>query len=147
MRILIASLLLSLASSVHASESTSFKTIDVYLDSEEPFAAWQFTLADRNSLMRVVGVENGESPVFSATPYYDRDAVASGTADRIIVADFSLAQREQLPSGRVRIATVHVMLAGDGEPDFDLQLVTATTEDGHIVDAVISLESDTGSTR
>jgi hypothetical protein len=38
------------------------------------------------------------------------------------------------------------MLSGAGQPDFDLQLVTATTRNGDVIDAVISLDSDTGST-
>ena len=122
-----------------------FVAVNVYLDSTQPVAAWQFELADQNGLMKVVGVENGDSAAFSRAPYYDREAVQLGTADRIVVADFSLADSSQLPSGHARIATVHLMLSGAGEPAFKLELVTAVTHDGEVIDASISLESPTGS--
>ena len=78
----------------------------------KPVAAWQFRLSDRNSYIRIVGIENGDSDAFQDSPYYDRDAVNGGDAERIIVADFSLAVANQLPIGRTRIATVHIMISG-----------------------------------
>ncbi len=122
-----------------------FAAVDVYLDSAEPVAAWQFELNDRAGGMKVVGVEQGDSPAYGRAPYYDREAVRLGEADRIIVADYSLADVAELPSGRVRVATVHLMLSGDGDADFNLLLVTATTYDGVVTDARISLDVRTGS--
>ncbi len=122
-----------------------FAAVDVYLDSTEPVAAWQFELGDRAGIMKVVGVEQGDSPAYARAPYYDREAVRLGTADRIIVADYSLADAVELPSGRVRLATVHLMLDGDDDADFNLLLVTATTYDGVVTDARISLDVRTGS--
>ena len=55
-----------------------FMPVEVFLDSPEPVAAWQFELKDRNASMKVVGVENGDSDVFQPAPYYDRDAVTQG---------------------------------------------------------------------
>jgi len=116
-----------------------FVPVEVFLDSPEPVAAWQFELKDRNASMTVVGVENGGSDVFQRAPYYDREAVTRGDADRIVVADYSLAEESKLPSGRVRVATVHVMLEGDA--DFELNLVTANTADGRPIEAAtVSLE-------
>jgi len=122
-------------------DGSRFAAVDIYLDSAEPVAAWQFEFSSRNGLMKIVGVENGESAAFEGTPYYDREAVQLGTADRIIVADFSLADADLLPSGRIRIATLHLMLAGANAPTFDLHLVTAVTRDGRTIDASIRLES------
>ncbi len=122
-----------------------FAAVDVYLDSTEPVAAWQFELGDRAGIMKVVGVEQGDSPAYARAPYYDREAVRLGKADRIIVADYSLADAVELPSGRVRLATVHLMLDGDDDADFNLLLVTATTYDGVVTDARISLDVRTGS--
>ena len=122
-----------------------FVAVEIYLDSDEPVAAWQFDLKDRNGLMKVIGVENGENAAFGRTPYYDRQAVRESAADRIIVADFSLAEVNRLPTGRTRIATLHLMLTGAGEPAFNLNLITANTYDGKVVDASISLESPIGS--
>lgn len=124
-------------------ESSRFAAVDIYLDSAEPVAAWQFEFSSRNGLMKIVGVENGESAAFQETPYYDREAVQLGTADKIVVADFTLADTNELPSGRIRVATLHLMLTGTDAPQFDLELVTAVMRDGRTIDASISLESQT----
>lgn len=116
-----------------------FMPVEVFVDSPEPVAAWQFELKARNASMKVVGVENGGSDVFQRAPYYDREAVTRGEAHRIVVADYSLAEESELPSGRVRVATVHVML--DGDADFELNLVTANAADGRPIEAAtVSLQ-------
>lgn len=120
-----------------------FVAVDVYLQADRPLAAWQFEFSGPDA--RIVGVENGESGAFEGTPYYDREAVQLGTADRIVVADFSLAAPDELPSGRIRIATLHLMLTEAGEPEFNLDLVTAVTHDGAAIDASIALEPRRGS--
>ena len=132
-------------SPIALAQDIRFAAVDVYLDSTEPVAAWQFELSERRGMMKVVGVEQGESAAFERVPYYDREAVRQGQADRIIVADYSLADINDLPSGRSRIATIHLMLSGDSDADFNLQLVTATTYDGEVMDARISLAVRTGS--
>ena len=114
-----------------------FVPVEIHLDSPQPVAAWQFELGDRNGAMKVVGIERGGIPAFPDTPYYDREAVAEGDADRIIVADYTLADESRLPTGRMRLATLHLMLEADA--DFELRLVTATTFDGQAIDASIAL--------
>ena len=117
--------------------SPRFVPLDIHLDSPAALAAWQFELEDRNGAMKVVGVEHGGHAAFPRAPYYDREAVARGGAARIVVADYSLADASRLPVGRVRLATLHLMLTG--EPDFELRLVTATAPDGRAIEASISL--------
>lgn len=117
--------------------SPRFVPLEVQLDSPEPVAAWQFELKDRGAASKVVGIENGGHPSFRRAPYYDRAAVARGDTSRIVVADYSLADADELPAGRFRLATLHLMVRG--EPDFELRLVTATTPDGDAIDASISL--------
>ena len=131
---------------VHADRlAVTFTTVDIYLDSDEPIAAWQFELRETNGQMKVVGVENGDSDAFPRAPYFDREAVQLGTADRIIVADYSLDEGDKLPSRRFRVATIHLQLTGGEEPDFDLELIAAANTDGTKVDAAISIERPTGS--
>ena len=140
MKLLATLALLSLLSGgVWAEETRSprFVPLEIHLDSPEPVAAWQFELHDRAAATKVVGVENGGHPAFRRAPYYDRAAVAQGDTSRIVVADYSLAEPEQLPSDRFRIATLHLMVRG--EPDFELRLITAATPDGDVIDASISL--------
>lgn len=114
-----------------------FVPVEVYLESPEPVAAWQFEFADHAGAMQVVGIERGGHDAFPRAPYYDRDALASGTAPRIVVADYSLVSESALPQGRFRLATLHLML--EGEPDFALRLVTATTPNGAPINASIAL--------
>lgn len=123
----------------------TFAAVDVYLDAPDPVAAWQFELNDQHGLMKVVGVENGDSAAYTRAPYYDREAVRLGRADRIVVADYSLADTDELPVGRTRIATVHLMLDGLKDDDIKSTLITATTHDGRVIDATISLVLRSGS--
>ena len=143
--VFICSVCLSQHGAAQDPEYARFAAVEIYLHSSEPVAAWQFSLNEKNGLMKVVGVENGESAAFARTPYYDREAIRLGSADKVIVADFSLADENRLPSGRTRIATIHLMLTGTGEPAYNLYLITATAYDGRVVDASISLTSPPGS--
>ena len=131
------------ASAAQGDTAPRFLAVDVYLQADEPVAAWQFEFSGGKA--RIVGVENGNSRAFEGAPYYDREAVQRGTADRVVVADFSLAAPDALPSGRVRIATLHLMLEDAGPPEFHLDLVTAVTHDGAAIDASIALEPRRGS--
>lgn len=135
-------LLLALLLPVAGNAAPRFIAVDVYLSVDEPLAAWQFEFADTNGVTKIVGVESGDAAAFADAPYYDRSAVESGRAERVIVADFSLDA--DLPRGRVRIATLHLML--DGEPEFELTLKTATARDGTPLDATLTLEPGTRST-
>jgi hypothetical protein len=132
------------ARSPEPAPTVRFAALDIYLDCRTPVAAWQFELGERHGLMMVVGVENGESAAFERAPYYDREAVEHGRADRVIVADFSLQPAEKLPVGRTRIATIHVQLVGDQAPDYQLRLLAAGDSAGRPIDAEISLLIQTG---
>ena len=118
-------------------DTPRFVPVEIHLDSPQPVAAWQFELRDRDGTMKVVGIERGGIPAFPDVPYYDREAVAEGDADRIVVADYTLAEESRLPRGPMRLAILHLMLEGDA--DFELHLVTATTYDGRSIDASIAL--------
>ena len=117
-----------------------FAALDIYLEASEPFAAWQFELSEGTGQMLVVGVENGESAAFEDAPYYDLEAISAGVAERIIVADFTIKPAAELPSGRVRIATVHVRLNGPADPDYALRLIAAGNAAGEPIQASIDLD-------
>ena len=118
-----------------------FATVDIYLQTAEPLAAWQFELRESAGRMLVVGVENGQSPAFAGAPYYDLEAVSEGRADRIIVADYSLGPAADLPTGRARVARVHVQLRGSADPDYELRLVAAGGAGGEPIQATIEFET------
>lgn len=143
----IAAIVFALVMPANAADELRFASVDVYLDGGEPVAAWQFELSDKRRSMKVVGVENGDSAAYPRAPYYDREAVRLGTADRIIVADYSVADASELPTGRTRIATVHVVLSGSDDADLEIKLITAVRSDGTAIDAALGLEFATGSTQ
>ncbi len=124
---------------------TRFAPLHVYLDSGgKALAAFQFELKAtagqhrKASLtgVKIVGVEGGSHEAFKRTPpYYDPAALAG---DRIIIAAFS-TQRD-LPKGRTRIATLHLQILGDVQPQYELELVVAADADGKEIPAKISFE-------
>lgn len=120
---------------------TRFETLDIYIESSEPLAAWQFELREVSGRMRVVGVENGETAAFAKAPYYDLAAVGEGTADRIIVADYSVSQAAELPTGRNRLATIHIRIEGTAEPDYVLNLMAAGGANGEPIQADINFDT------
>ena len=138
-------LLLLATSQVIAETPLRFTSVDVFIDSAEPMAAWQLEFSASGVGMQVVGVENGDSQAFHNAPYYDREAVEQGRADRIIVADYSLENGPQLPQGRTRVTTLHLMLLGDNAPAFNTRLIVATSSQGTRIDAEISIEVSDGS--
>lgn len=120
---------------------TRFETLDIYIETTEPLAAWQFELREVSGRMRVVGVENGETVAFPEAPYFDLAAVSEGTADRIIVADYSMRQAVELPTGRNRLATIHIRIEGTAEPDYVLNLMAAGGANGEPIHAEIDFDN------
>ena len=120
---------------------TRFATLDIYIETTEPLAAWQFELREAAGRMRVVGVENGDTDAFGEPPYYDLAAVTEGEADRIIVADYSLRPAGDLPSGRNRLATIHMQVEGTADPVYMLNLMAAGGADGEPIQAFIDFDT------
>ncbi len=117
--------------------SVRFAPLHVYLDSgSNALAAFQFELKATAGQVKIVGVEGGSHEAFSKTPpYYDPAALAN---DRIIIAAFSTQQ--DLPKGRTRVATLHLQILGDAEPQYGLKLVVSADADGKEIPARISFE-------
>lgn len=108
-------------------QQPEFTCVDLVIDSGGThLAAWQIELVDTHGVARIVGIEGGEHPAFAAPPYYDTRALQQG---RIVLAAFQTAG--ELPAGRVRVARVHVQIAGDVAPAFQVRLVTAADAQGH----------------
>ena len=121
-----------------------FTTVDLFVVSDTPVAAWQVELTERRGAMQVVGIERGDDTTFRDPPFYDRVAVERGATDRVVLASFSLSDAAQLPRGRVRIARVHVRAAGGTLPDYEARLVAAGTADGRPLDAQLTIETQAG---
>ena len=129
-----------LAAGASVAADLRFAAVEIYVDSgAAPLAAWQVELTEADGRMRVAGIENGEAAAFAEPPRYDLDAVEAGEADRVIVAAYSLSPEGALPRGRTRVTTVHVQIAGAGEPHFQVRLVAAGDAQGHPIAAQASL--------
>ena len=112
-----------------------FAPLHIYLDSgNKPLAAYQFELRAAGQI-KIVGVEGGQHEAFKEAPYYDPAALAN---DRIIIASFNTGR--ELPKGRTRIATIHLQIIGDAEPDYQLKLIVAADADVNEIPAKISFE-------
>jgi len=113
-----------------------FAPLHIYLDSgDRSLAAYQFELKATAGQIEIVGVEGGKQKAFSEPPYYDPAALAK---DRIIIAAFNTGR--DLPTGRTRIATVHLLIKGDVEPQYELDLTVAGDADGEKIPAEITFE-------
>lgn len=112
-----------------------FEAVDIYVDSGDvPLAAWQFELAAETGDVKIVGVEGGEHPAFAEPPYYDPAALKGG---RIIIAAFSTGA--DLPTGRTRVARIHVRVAGAAVPEYVVKLQTAGSRTGERIEASAAL--------
>ena len=113
-----------------------FAPLHIYLDSgNKPLAAYQFELKAAAGQIKIVGVEGGQHQAFEEAPYYDPAAL---TNDRIIIAAFNTGS--ELPKGRTQIATIHLQIIGDAEPDYELKLIVAADADANEIPVKISSE-------
>ena len=113
-----------------------FAPLHISLDSgNKSLAAYQFELKTAAGHIEIVGVEGGKHKAFKEAPYYDPAALAK---DRIIIAAFSTAG--DLPKGRTRIATIHLQIAGDAKPQYELKLTVAADADAKEIPAEITFE-------
>ena len=119
-----------------AQPGVRFAPLHIYLDSgNSSLAAYQFELKATAGQIEIVGVEGGRHEAFKEAPYYDPAALAK---DRIIIAAFSTGS--DLPKGRTRIATIHLQIIGDAEPEYELKLAVAGDADGKEIPAEITFE-------
>ena len=111
-----------------------FAAVDVFVDSGAvPLAAYQFELKARGGAFKIVGVEGGEHAAFRQPPYYDPAALMH---DRVVIAAFNTGR--DLPTGKTRVARIHVEIIGNETPVYDVQLVVAGGADGDSVSATAS---------
>jgi hypothetical protein len=108
-----------------------FAAVDVYVDSgEKPLAAYQFELTAKTGSFKIVGVEGGEHAAFAPPPYYDPAALSR---DRIIIAAFNTGT--DLPTGKTRVARIHVRITGNEDPEYVVKLTVAAAANGEPLSA------------
>ena len=120
-----------------AENTARFEAIDVFVNSGNlPLAAWQLEIRSTANDVQIVGIEGGEHPAFAEPPYYDPRAM---NGNRVIIAAFNTD--DNLPTGRSRVARIHVQLRSPGATTWLSQLTTAATGDGTKISAEISIEA------
>lgn len=113
-----------------------FVNVAIYVDAgAKSLAAWQLEFLVRAGEVEVVGVEGGEHAAYADPAYYDPSALRE---DRLVLAAFDTG--EHVPTGRTRVATLHLMVRGSAAPEFDVRLVVAADRDGRSFDAAVSIE-------
>lgn len=125
-----------------AQDSIRYEAIDVFLDSGDlPLAAWQLELRSHTQDVEIVGIEGGEHPAFAEPPYYDPRAMNN---NRVILGAFNTGSDNQLPSGRSRVARVHVQITGPGQRLWHTELTTSASSDGRNIPAELSIAKAQG---
>jgi hypothetical protein len=142
--ILLAPLLFGLAAQLPAQQPaveegrTRFCAVDIFVDSgSTPLAAYQLRFAITNGLAKIVGIEGGDHPAFRQPPYHDPKAIQN---ELVIIASFSTAPAAELPTGKTRIATIHLRTTGTRPPQFELKLQASADAQGRKIPASASFE-------
>ena len=143
MRAWLAILFCGLAVGLHAQQPAfeegraRFCAVDIYLDSgSTPLAAYQLEFSSTNGVAKIVGIEGGEPPPFRNAPFYDPKALQH---ERVIIAAFSTLPASQLPSGKFRVATIHLQIPTGVEPAFTIKLQTAADSHGNKISVQSSI--------
>lgn len=127
----LSALLLSVAA--QPSATSTFRTVDVYVDSgNTPLAAYQVEFRAVNGGVKIVGIEGGEHQAFAQPPFYDPKALQQ---ERAIIAAFSTNAPTALPKGKTRVATMHLLVSPGTEPVLTIELQAAAGASGNRIQA------------
>lgn len=130
------------ATGVTDEKSVRFEAVDILVDSaDQSLAAWQLELTSRQPGVEIVGIEGGDHPAFRNPPYYDPRAMSS---NRVILAAFQVRNDDGLPTGRQRVARVHVQVTGIDDRVWIGHLTAAVNAAGQPIAAGIRIEKSGG---
>lgn len=106
-----------------------FRAVAIYVDSAKtPLAAYQLEFSVTNVLAKIVGIEGGQHSAFREAPFYDPKAIQQ---ERVIIGAFSTDKPEHLPTGKTRVATIHIETSGKERPIFNLKIQAAADSAGN----------------
>ena len=110
-----------------------FETVDVFVDTtDNALAAYQLEFFAGAGDAKIAGIEGGAHPAFATPPYYDPKAMQQ---DRVILGAFTTDEAAALPTGKTRVATIHLQTVGTDPPDFQIRLQAAADADGRTITA------------
>ena len=135
MKALLVALLMLFATA--SSSAAEFAVFDVYVDTGgEPMAAYQLKISDEHAAVKIISVEGGDHASFREAPRFDPKAIQR---DVIKIAAFSLDAMNKLPSGRVRIASLHVEIGPGLTPEWKAVVEAAARPGGEKIAAEVSI--------
>ena len=115
-----------------AETAVRFETVDVFVDTtDKALAAYQLEFFAGAGDAKIAGIEGGTHPAFATPPYYDPKAMQQ---DRVILGAFTTNEATALPTGKTRVATIHLQTVGT-PPDFQIRLQAAADADGKTITA------------
>lgn len=113
-----------------------FTYFDVFINAgDAPLGAYQIDIRDLSGKSVIVGVEGGAHDAYKTPPYYDPAALYN--EGRIILAAYTTG--DDAPTGKTRVARLHLQIDGEQAPDFDVQLIVAADADGQEFDATATI--------
>jgi hypothetical protein len=119
-------------------QETSFRAVDVYVNSgAQPLAAYQLTFLSTGAKMKIVGIEGGEHRAFAEAPYYDPKAMQR---EQVTIAAFNTAAANQLPTGRTRVATIHVQADVKSQRTYKVEVSAAAAAGGKTISVQATVE-------
>jgi hypothetical protein len=141
-RVCVVILFFGLAARLFAQETATeegrirFCAVDIYVDSKaSPLAAYQLEFTVTNGIAKIVGIEGGEHAAFHEPPFYDPKAMQH---ERVILAAFNTGN--ELPSGKTRIATIHLQITNNLPLQCELKLQAAGNAAGARIAAEATFE-------
>lgn len=135
--ILFSSAIPACAQDSHLTNTIRFRAVDVFVDStNKPLAAYQLEFTASGGA-KIVGIEGGGHAAFKEAPFYDVKAMQH---ERVVIGAFNTAKADKLPTGKTRVATIHLQTTGDQPLRFKVQVKTAATVDGRKISAQASAE-------
>jgi hypothetical protein len=119
-----------------ATNTIRFQPVEIFADAHTTaLGAYQLEFTVTSGTAKIVGIEGGEHPAFAEAPFYDPKAIQQ---ERVILAAFSTQPADKLPTGKIRVATIHLQISGSDELKFETKLTTAANSDGKKIAATIS---------
>lgn len=113
-----------------------FAVADVYIEPHDtqPLAAYQVDVNAENDGVKLVGIEAGGHPAFADPPYYDPAALQR---QRVILAGFSTSP--DLPTGRTRVARLHLQIDRDAELELTARSIVIANSEGQPIAADVTV--------
>jgi hypothetical protein len=114
-----------------------FVPVDVYVDSgAEQIVAYQLELTYDGAGVKVLSLEGGDPDAFDDAPHYDPAGMSGG---RMVIAAFT-TDDAGAPSGRHRLARLHLRVAPGASADIEARVVTAARPGGERIPVDVELK-------